>query len=240
LTIETANVVLDDSYTTREAEALRPGEYVQLIVSDTGTGIAPDVLARVFEPFFTTKAVGSGTGLGLSQGYCFVRQSGGHIKIYTDVGRGTTLKIYLPRSGIQSGAGQAAPELVSSTPDRMAAAGLVLVVEDDPDVREFAVATLEDLGFTVLAAADGRTALAILDERPSIDLLFTDVIMPGGLDRFEVAREAAARRPGIKVLFTSGYTEIGLSRAFPLGGRLLSKPYRSADLGRAIQAMAAA
>jgi CheY-like chemotaxis protein len=209
-------------------------------VSDTGTGIPPDVLGRVFEPFFTTKEVGSGTGLGLSQSYGFVKQSGGHIKIYTEAGRGTTLKVYLPRSGTQSGLGEAAPELVSAPPDRMAVAGLVLVVEDDPDVREFAVATLHELGFTVLAAADGRTALEILDERPSIDLLFTDVIMPGGLDGFEVAREAAARRPGIKVLFTSGYTEIGLSREFPQGGRLLSKPYRSADLGRAIQAMAAA
>jgi PAS domain S-box-containing protein len=232
LTIETANVDLDADYAARQDEPVRPGEYVMIAVTDSGTGIPADIVDRVFEPFFTTKERGKGTGLGLSQVYGFVKQSGGHVRICSEIGVGTTVKLYLPRSpGLQPA--EAATEIDK---EREAAVGTVLVVEDDPDVREFAVEVLQGLGYRIFEAADGPTALRILSREPEVDLLFTDVVMPGP-NGFEVAREARALRPALKVLFTSGYTANALPSERPFEGRLIHKPYKPIDLAREVREM---
>jgi CheY-like chemotaxis protein len=201
-------------------------------VTDTGCGIAPDVIDQVFEPFFTTKAEGKGTGLGLSMVYGFVKQSGGHIKIYSEPGQGTTLRIYLPRAREK--------EDVETNVETGPASGgteTVLVVEDDEDVRGTVVDMLSELGYRVLKAKDAQSALAIVESGVPIDLLFTDVIMPGPLRSPALARQARERLPGIAVLFNSGYTE----NAIVHGGRLdegidlLSKPYSREALARKIR-----
>jgi PAS domain S-box-containing protein len=232
LTIETTNVHLDDDYASNNAE-VAPGDYVMMAVTDTGTGMPEDVLAHVFEPFFTTKEVGKGTGLGLSMIYGFAKQSGGHAKIYSEVGHGTTVRLYLPRLTNQSPASDSA----APTAPRKGGGETILVVEDNPDVRRLVLRQLRDLGYEVIEAANGPQALQILDGGASIDLLFTDVVMPGGMTGRQLAEAAKVRRPGLKTLFTSGYTEDSILRLGKLdpGVRLLSKPYRKHELATRIR-----
>jgi signal transduction histidine kinase len=200
LTIETANCHLDERYSEQHAE-VPAGQYVLVAVSDTGTGMPPEVAERAFDPFFTTKEVSKGTGLGLSQVFGFVKQSGGHVKIYSEPGEGTTIKIYLPRYfGEQQLAEQPKTPDVIRQPTE-----LVLVVEDDERVRVGTVAALRDLGYTVVHAGGAEQALALLADNPGIALLFTDVIMPGTNGR-KLAELARQNRPDLKVLFTTGFT----------------------------------
>ena len=232
LTIEAANVFLDEAY-AGEAE-ITPGQYVGIFVSDSGTGMSSEVIGKAFEPFFTTKGVGEGTGLGLSQVYGFIKQSGGHLKIYSETGAGTTVKLYLPRHieatarGEVNPAAQAAPQGRGET---------ILVVEDDPDVRSFTIEMLRELGYTVLATTDGQSALRMLDAHREIVLLFTDVGLPGGMNGRQVADEALRRRTHLKVLFTSGYARNAIvhhGRLDP-GVELLSKPFTFATLGTRVR-----
>lgn len=233
LTVETDNTYLDVAYAAANPGAI-PGEYAMVAVSDTGTGIPPDILDRVFEPFFTTKEVGKGTGLGLSMVYGFARQSRGHVKIYSEVGHGTTVRLYLPCATGES-ASAAEPdidEVLSETPKVR-----VLVVEDNVEVRNVVVRQLTEMGHRVQQAENGAKALAILREDQAIDLLFTDVVMPGGMTGLDLARQAKKLCPGLKVLLTSGFSNIG--------GRdqgdadtdleLLSKPYQRQQLARKIR-----
>ena len=232
LTIETGNIVLDESYANMHSE-LAPGSYVMIAVSDTGSGIPAALLERVFEPFFTTKEVGRGTGLGLSMVFGFVKQSGGHVKIYSEEGHGTSVKIYLPRAtGLQQTAAEA---LVSGTVE--GGKETILVVEDDTMVRRYVMTQIESLGYTTLEAANASEALRIVDEATAIDLLFTDVIMPGGMNGRQLVEEALRRRPNLKTLYTSGYTENAIVHHGRLdsGVRLLVKPYRKAELARMIR-----
>jgi CheY-like chemotaxis protein len=213
-----------------------PGAYALVEVSDTGGGMAPEILERVFEPFFTTKGPGHGTGLGLSMAYGFVKQSGGHIKIYSEPGHGTTVRIYLPRA---TAAGIVEYAAAPRTEPADTGSETILVVEDNTQLRDTAVAQLTALGYRVLQAPDGHAALRLLEQGAArVDLLFSDVVMPGGLDGYALAKTAAERQPGIKVLLTSGFpgdTQARLgaeASAYPL----LGKPYRKEDLARAIRA----
>jgi signal transduction histidine kinase/CHASE3 domain sensor protein/ActR/RegA family two-component response regulator len=230
LTLETGNVVLDESYAQGNA-GVQPGTYVMIAVSDTGTGIPMKLRDKVFEPFFTTKEVGKGTGLGLSMVYGFVKQSNGHIKIYSEEGHGTTIKLYLPCAIAQSDAPSIAPAPVEGGTET------ILVVEDDALVREFLVTQLTSLGYQTVMAADGRAALAQVDAGAAFDLLFTDVIMPGGINGRQLADEVAKRRPSAKILYTSGYTENAIVHHGRLdaGVLLLPKPYRKSDLARMVR-----
>ena len=206
---------------------VRPGHYVAIAVTDTGVGMSREVQERAFEPFFTTKPVGSGTGLGLSMVYGFVKQSGGHLQIYSEPGQGTTVRICLP-AALDAEERATAP---NRAPDPVARGETILVVEDDPRVRRVTVARLKELGYEVVEADGGPAALDLLDAEPALDLLFTDVVMPGGLTGFDLAERARARRPDLKVLFTSGYAAPDTIRQ----GRgetahWLHKPYTRADL----------
>jgi CheY-like chemotaxis protein len=227
LTMETSSVRLDADYAARNID-VTSGDYVLLAVSDTGVGIPPDVLERVFEPFFTTKEPGKGTGLGLSMVYGFIKQSNGHIKIYSEIGRGTVVKIYLPRARTV----EAAKMVREQEPEASRGHELVLVVEDNADMRAVAAAQLTDLGYRVLEADSAKAALAILEKRRDIDLLFSDVIMPGGMSGFELVVEARAKYPKLKMLLASGYTAKTITTGIiDLGGtELLNKPYRKYDL----------
>ncbi len=231
LTIEVANAFLDDAYAAEHAD-VAPGQYVMLAVTDTGTGMTPDVVARAFEPFFTTKPEGKGTGLGLSMVYGLVKQSGGHVKIYSEPGHGTTMKLYLPR---EHGA-----EVATNGLNGRAAVGgneRILVVEDDATVRQTVVDMLRQLGYRIAIAESGEQALDLLKGGMKIDLLFTDVVMPGPVGGRELARQAAALLPGLFVLYTSGYTEnavIHHGRLDP-GLHLLSKPYGIEELGHKLR-----
>ncbi|SFJ99927.1 CHASE3 domain-containing protein [Methylocapsa palsarum] len=221
LTIEAVNASLDDSYAARHAE-VEPGQYVMFAITDTGLGMDEATKSRALDPFFTTKPVGEGTGLGLPQVYGFVKQSGGHIKIYSEAGEGTTVKLYLPRSDGQAVARPIEPGAFASS-----AAETVLLADDDEIVRATVAAMLESLGYNVLTAAGGSEALKILEEGTKIDLLFTDVVMPGPIGGRKLAELARAMIPGLKVLFTSGYTENAIvhnGRLDP-GVELISKPY---------------
>jgi PAS domain S-box-containing protein len=232
LALETSNVFLDESYASMQSE-VTPGNYVMIAVSDTGTGIPPALLERVFEPFFTTKEVGRGTGLGLSMVFGFVKQSGGHLKIYSEEGHGTSVKIYLPRAtGLQQTAAEAQ---VSSNIE--GGNETVLVVEDDSLVRRYVMTQIESLGYTTLEAANASDALRIIDDVATIDLLFTDVIMPGAMNGRHLVDEALRRRPGLKTLYTSGYTENAIVHHGRLdsGVLLLAKPYRKSELARMIR-----
>jgi signal transduction histidine kinase/CheY-like chemotaxis protein len=230
LTIEAGNAMLDDLYVAAHPD-VTPGQYVILAVSDTGSGMTPEVVERAFDPFFTTKPEGRGTGLGLSMVYGFVKQSGGHLKIYSEVGHGTTVKIYLPRT-------HQPEEIVSDGRDAPITGGTetILVVEDDPDVRATVADMLRDLGYRVLKASDGQSALAVIESGVAIDILFTDVIMPGPVRSPDLARRAREILPDLTVLFTSGYTENAIVHGGRLdpGVHLLSKPYRREDLARKI------
>jgi PAS domain S-box-containing protein len=232
LTLETANIRLDRDYAKMNSEVV-PGDYVMIAVSDTGTGIPASLMEKVFDPFFTTKEVGKGTGLGLSMVFGFVKQSGGHIKIYSEEGHGTTVKIYLPRS---SGQGQTAQDL-SSSAEVKGGSETVLVVEDDMLVRNYVMTQVASLGYATLEAANATEALKIIEDGAPIDLLFTDVIMPGPMNGRQLVDEALKRRPSLKTLFTSGYTENAILHHGRLdeGVLLLAKPYRKPELARMIR-----
>jgi PAS domain S-box-containing protein len=230
LTIESANKTLDARYAA-ENDDVAPGDYVMLAVSDTGSGMSPETLSRVFEPFFTTKSEGKGSGLGLSMVYGFAKQSGGHVKIYSEIGRGTTVRLYLPRAHRSDEA-----PLQAAHPEREAtplARATILVVEDNADVRQGVLAQLAALGHDVIAAEDAAAALVVLKEERPIDLLFTDVVMPG-MSGIDLATEARKLRPGLKVLFTSGFAEAA-SQNGAAKRNLLSKPYRIGDLARKLR-----
>jgi CheY-like chemotaxis protein len=202
-----------------------------LAVSDSGVGMPAEVRDKAFEPFFTTKAVGKGSGLGLSMVYGFVKQSGGHIKIYSEEGHGTTIRLYLPPAG-----GPAEATVSAATPTS-GGSEIILVVEDDPLVRNFVIAQLHSLGYKTVAAADGRAAMAHVAKGEPFDLLFTDVIMPGGMTGRELADEVEKRRPGTKVLYTSGYTDNAIVHHGRLdeGVLLLTKPYRKPQLDQMVR-----
>jgi CheY-like chemotaxis protein len=231
LILETGSADLDGNYSGLNGD-LQPGRYVLIAVSDTGTGIPADMIDKVFNPFFTSKGPGKGTGLGLSMVYGFVKQSSGHIKIYSEEGHGTTIKMYLPPG---SGA-----LLVPEMPAAQTAQGgheTILVVEDDGLVRGYVLAQLQSLGYRTLQAGNATEALAIAEAGHDFDLLFTDVIMPGPMNGRLLANELAKRKPDLKVLFTSGYTENAIihhGRLDP-GVLLLVKPYRKSDMAAMIR-----
>ncbi|MEE9140782.1 MAG: PAS domain S-box protein [Alphaproteobacteria bacterium] len=233
LTIETANTRLSQEYAEKHDE-VRPGQYVMVAVSDTGTGMVPEVVGRAFDPFFTTKEVGKGSGLGLSMVYGFTKQSGGHIKIYSEVGQGTTVKLYLPKAaaGDLREVEEEGPAVAMPTGDET-----ILVVEDDPDVRAFVSTSLEVLGYHVLEAEDGPAAIRLLAKAPHVDLLFTDVVLPHGVNGRELAEEAHKRHPHMKVLFTSGYTENAVVHHGRLEEEveLVAKPYKREFLARRVR-----
>jgi signal transduction histidine kinase len=234
LTIESATVDLDAAYCAAN-EDVRPGPYVVLSVSDTGTGMTPEVLAHAFEPFFTTKEVGKGSGLGLSMVHGFVKQSGGNAKIYSEVGHGTTVKLYFPQ--MQAPAAAALPELGESDLDLPTGTETILVVEDNPMVRGYVAAQLHSLGYTVLEAGDAPEALALLGAaKDYIRLVFSDVVMPKGMTGHQLAAEVRQRYPRIKVVLTSGYApEAARAGGDVPGTIILSKPYRRGQLARLIR-----
>lgn len=233
LTIEASNAVLDARY-TQDHDDLAPGDYVLIAVSDSGHGMSAEVQSRAFEPFFTTKPRSKGSGLGLSMVFGFAKQSGGHVKLYSEPGHGTTVRVYLPRSTAAAPAAVPARAADAAPAPGRHRLGRVLVVEDDDAVRDTVVGMLLNLGHQVLSARDGSSAMALVDSDQAIDLLFTDVVMPGPLSSTDLAQRARQRRPGLRVLFTSGYTENALLH----GGRidddvqLLSKPYTRDALQR--------
>jgi len=235
LTVETHNAHLDEAYAQRNTD-VQAGDYVALAVTDTGIGMAADVLEKAIEPFFTTKEVGKGTGLGLSMIYGFARQSSGHLKIYSEVGLGTTVRLYLPRD-----AGEAShdfPATAGSDEDR-GGDETILVAEDDAQVRALATASLRERGYNVLEAANGAEALALLRSGADPHLLLTDIIMPGAMTGRDLAEEALRLRPGLKVLFTSGYADASIMRngLVRAGARFLAKPYRGRDLAAVVRAL---
>ena len=230
LLLETRNVVLDEAYAQANPD-VRPGPYVMLAVSDTGSGMSQDVMDKVFEPFFTTKDVGKGSGLGLSMVYGFVKQSGGHIRIYSEVGHGTTIKLYLPPA---RGQVETAPAAAAALPR---GTETIMVVEDDALVRNFVSGQLQDLGYRTVCAATGPAALSLVKDGQPFDLLFTDVIMPGGMSGHDLAEKVRALRTGVKVLYTSGYTDNAIVHQGRLdpGVLLLTKPYRKSQLATMIR-----
>jgi len=237
LTIETGNAYLDEAY-TRKFGDVAPGQYVVLSVADTGTGIPGEILDRVFEPFFTTKSRGEGSGLGLAMVHGFVKQSGGHMRIYSEAGHGTTVKIYLPR--LMRTEQRAAAPLAKSENDgtipRAAPEETILVVEDNDGVREYAISSLEELGYKVLAAGDATEAMRLLESAHRVDLLFTDVILPSGSGR-ELADNVLERHPTLPVLFTTGYTRNAIIHQGRLdaGVQLIGKPYTQRGLAQKIR-----
>ncbi|MBR0715551.1 ATP-binding protein [Bradyrhizobium liaoningense] len=232
LRLETANLAFMSIADSGDGE-VRPGEFVMIAVTDTGHGIPAEIRARVFEPFFTTKGIGQGTGLGLSMVYGFARQTGGTVRIESEEGRGTVVRLFLPRS-VGQAAARAEPV---QTPGLPRGHETILVVEDDPLVQGYVIAQLGSLGYRTLVAGDGATALAFVDQGAKFDLLFTDVIMPGGINGKELADTIRARRASVKVLFTSGYTDNTLMHEGHLdpGVALLRKPYRKAELSRKLR-----
>jgi PAS domain S-box-containing protein len=233
LTVTTRNGHLDADYAAQHPEVV-PGDYAVIEVSDTGSGVPPEILGRIFEPFFTTKGLGKGTGLGLSMVFGFMKQSGGHINVYSEVGRGTTFRLYLPRADETARAAES--DAAESWPAR-GGGETILVVEDNPKLRRVVVKQLTELGYRVLEAENARSALNVLESGGAIDLLFTDIVMPGETDGCALAREAILHRPGLRVLMTSGFPEARLTDSHVLapGTRLLSKPYRKEELTRVVR-----
>ena len=235
LTISTGNQHLDEAYAARNP-SVTPGDYAMIAVSDQGTGMAPDVMAKIFEPFFTTKEPGKGTGLGLSMVFGFANQSGGHISAYSEPGQGTTMRLYLPRASAD-GTEPARPGGGADAPPPRGKNETILVVEDNPALRRLVTHQLSDLGYTTAEADNGPAALAVM-KMTAVDLMFTDVVMPGGMDGFDLAAAARAMRPELKVLMTSGFsgTRSGIPQDGPLATvRLLSKPYDWEELARAVR-----
>jgi CheY-like chemotaxis protein/two-component sensor histidine kinase len=232
LTIETANAMLDENYVDKDREVI-PGQYVMLAVSDTGSGMSKEVVKRAFEPFFTTKESGRGTGLGLSMVYGFVKQSGGHVTIYSELSEGTTVKLYFPRF-------RGAPETRAAPAPNLAREAchdeVILVVEDNDDVRAYSLDVIKGLGFKVLEAANADDAMQIIETALRIDLLFTDVVLPGKNGRL-LAEEARTKRPGLNVLYTTGYSRnaiIHQGRLDP-GISLITKPFTREQLAESIR-----
>ena len=235
MTIETANRWLDER--SAAERDLPPGQYVSLCVTDTGTGMTPDVIARAFDPFFTTKPLGEGTGLGLSMIYGFARQSGGQIRIYSEFGQGTTMCLYLPRDHAVAITGPDEPG-ANETPPR-GSGEVVLVVDDEPTIRMLITEVLEGFGYGSIEAADGPSGLRVLESGARIDLLITDVGLPGGMNGRQVADAARVRRPGLKVLFITGYAEnaaVGNGHLDP-GMQVLTKPFAMTALAQKIQTL---
>lgn len=235
LTIETANAYLDEAYCSQNPE-IDPGQFVMIAVTDTGAGMTPDVTARAFDPFFTTKTAGSGTGLGLSQVYGFVKQSRGHVKLYSEAYAGTTVKMYFPRyANVADEMPKPSPSPTIQTGDRNE---IILVVEDEPLMRRATAEALGELGYTVYDADNAANALAILDRVPGVKLLFTDVVMPD-VNGKKLAEEALRRRPHLKVLFTTGYTANAVVHGGVLdsGINFISKPFTLEQLGAKIRAV---
>jgi PAS domain S-box-containing protein len=236
LTLEAGNAFLDDDYATNNPD-VNPGPYVMVAVTDTGVGMSREVMQRAFDPFFTTKPEGQGTGLGLSQVFGFTKQSGGHVKIYSEEGQGTTVKLYIPKGSadnvavLETPAAEQASEGIGET---------VLVVEDDEDVRAAAAAMIRELGYSVISAEGPEQALRVLADRP-VALVFTDVVMPGPITSRELADRAGALQPGVKILFTSGYTQNAVVHGGRLddGIELISKPYRREQLARRLRRLLA-
>jgi PAS domain S-box-containing protein len=233
LTIETANTHLDEAY-ARMHDEVQPGQYVGVFVTDTGVGMSAEIVAQAFEPFFTTKDIGQGTGLGLSQVYGFIKQSGGHVKIYSEVGQGTTIKLYLPR--------YRGPDTLHDEDEKTqelprGRAETVLVVEDDPDVRDYSIEMITDLGYTVLSAGDGASALRLLDSHREVSLLFTDVGLPGGMNGRQLADQALRRLPRLKFLYTTGYARNAIVHQGRLdpGVEVVFKPFTYSDLAAKIR-----
>ena len=233
LSIETANVQLDRSYAQSQSD-VTPGQYVMIAVTDTGCGMPPEVVNRAFDPFFTTKDVGQGTGLGLSQVHGFAKQSNGHVKIYSEQGVGTTVKLFLPRDVSSS---EEQLELPAATPAPPIPQRKVLVVEDDADVREFVVAALKDLGYQAIAASDADSARAVLAKDGQIDVMLTDVVMPGANGR-QLFEDIRSQRPNMRVLFMTGYSRNAIVHNGVLddGVHLISKPFTVDELSRELQA----
>ncbi len=233
LTIETANAALDTDYANKH-EDLEPGAYSMLAVSDTGVGMTPDVLEHVFEPFYTTKEVGQGSGLGLSMVFGFVKQSRGHVSIYSEEGEGTTVKLYFPIAEGKASADIGKPSEASLP---MGSGETILVVEDDESLRTLAEKTVSSLGYSVITASDGPMALEILAGDQTVDVLFTDVVLPKGMNGVALAEAAVERRPGLRVLFTSGYTENAIvhNGVIDHGIELVDKPYRRGELARRLR-----
>jgi len=233
VTIETANCYLDKAYVAGVSEPVEEGQYVMIAIADTGSGMDGATVERAFDPFFTTKELGKGTGLGLSQVYGFVRQSAGHVKIYSEIGQGTTVKIYLRRSAEEDDRrNDEAP-----SPDIARAIGTekILIVEDDDALRAYSVEILSELGYEVVEAKNGAVALEVLG-RSEIDLLFTDVVLPGGMNGRQLADEAMRRRPGLKVLFTTGYTRNAIVHGQLDGGvQMIGKPFSFRELGAMVR-----
>jgi CheY-like chemotaxis protein len=234
LTIETANAYLDEAYCKQHAE-VEPGQFVMIAITDTGTGMTPELVARIFEPFFTTKAPGAGTGLGLSQVYGFVKQSRGHIKVYSEPEAGTTVKIYLPRF---IGEARELARMPSRPPEVGHSGEVILVVEDDALMRRLAGEALREVGYTVLDSENAVKALELLDSRPDIKLLFTDVVLPE-VNGKKLADEASRRRPDLKVLFTTGYTPNAVVHGGILdaGVQFLTKPFTLEQVAAKVRAV---
>ncbi len=234
LTIEASNTILDREYADRNAEVL-PGPYVLVALTDTGTGMSKQVLDRALEPYFTTKEIGQGSGLGLSMVYGFAKQSGGHLKIYSEPGRGTTVRLYLPKaeSDIKE---PVQPREQVSIPAKPGSE-TVLVVEDEPMVRALAIRILAGLGYRTFEAQDGPTAVSVLDTAGPIDLLLTDVVLPRGMSGPQLARQAQARHPGLQVLYMSGYTRNAIihNGVLDQGVHLLTKPFLKQELALAVR-----
>ncbi len=231
LTITTANAIIGEADADEDTP---PGQYVSLAVCDTGTGMSEATMARVFEPFFTTKEVGKGTGLGLSMVYGFVKQSGGHLRIESSLGRGTTVTLYMPRFRGQLGSVEA---VLAGTPEPARPGETILVVEDDLEVRTYSCDVLRELGYTILSATDGPSAIAILDSSARIDLLFTDVVLTGAMNGRDIADHARSTRPTTPVLFTSGYAREAITHHQRLdeGVQLLAKPFSYSALATKVR-----
>jgi CheY-like chemotaxis protein len=230
LLIDTRNGRLDEAYAAAHTE-VTPGDYVVVEVSDSGTGMPRDILSRIFEPFFTTKEQGKGTGLGLSMVFGFMKQSGGHITVYSEEGKGTTFRLYLPRVSDVVGAKEERLE----PPASAGGSETILVVEDNAGLRRIVVRQLGEAGYHVLEAPDADAAMTVIGSSEPIHLLLTDVVMPGEMDGRDLARVAVARRPTLRVLLTSGFPDARWSSSGSRTGRLLSKPYRKEELRRAVR-----
>lgn len=226
LVFDAATVMLDESEAI--LGEVEPGHFVVITVADSGIGIPQSIQERIFEPFFSTKDVGKGTGLGLSIVYGFIKQSKGHIEFSSEEGLGTTFRIYLPAVVSPP----PSPTEFAQSPKFAVGSETILCVEDDAMVRSYVAAQLQGLGYKTITVSNAREALSILDSGVDVDLLFTDIVMPGAMDGWQLAEQAALRRPELKVLFTSGYSD---ANARPVNSNLLIKPYRSTEIARMLR-----